>query len=416
MVRVALILALAAPAAVAQDVPAAVDEGSQITVYLVTMGPGAAVWEKFGHNALWIRDPSNGLDRIFNYGIFSFRQENFLLRYVQGDLRYAMVGFPAQPHLNDYVAWDRSIWLQELNLTPAERVQLRDFLLWNELPENSQYAYDYYLDNCSTRIRDALDRVLGGRLRAQTDTVLTDATFRYHTQRSVWRNHLTAAGLLLALGPRTDRPISVWEEMFLPLAMRERMRQVTVPGPDGTEVPLVRAERTVYVGTRPLPPAQPPARLGWYLVMGLGVAALVALPASVRGDRRWARVSSAAALAGWTLLAGVAGVVLTGLWGLTDHHFTVGNENLFLFSPLALPLAVWGALAVLRGRAGRVAMVLATVVAGLSVLGALLQVLPWLNQANGPMIALALPGNLAVWWVICVTPLTSFRPVRQTLQ
>jgi Domain of unknown function (DUF4105) len=77
------------------DRPSARPPGSELTVYLMTMGPGKRVWERFGHNAIWIHDPVRGTDQTYNYGLFDLRQENFLLRFIQGRMWYWMQGFPA---------------------------------------------------------------------------------------------------------------------------------------------------------------------------------------------------------------------------------------------------------------------------------------------------------------------------------
>jgi hypothetical protein len=163
-------LAAAAADSGQQPAPHSAEPGSELTISLVTMGPGRRVWERFGHNAIWVHDPIRGTDRQFNYGLFDFKQQNFLLRFIQGRMLYWMKGFDAGRYMQQYVLDDRSVWVQQLNLTPAERRRLRDFLEWNERPENRFYHYDYFRDNCSTRIRDAIDRVLDGRIRAQMDT------------------------------------------------------------------------------------------------------------------------------------------------------------------------------------------------------------------------------------------------------
>jgi hypothetical protein len=85
-----------------------------------------------------------------------------------------MAGYPAQRYLDQYVRDNRSVWLQELEMPPAARLELQRFLEWNALPEHRFYHYDYYLDNCSTRVRDALDRFLGGRIREHTESLPTD--------------------------------------------------------------------------------------------------------------------------------------------------------------------------------------------------------------------------------------------------
>src|SRR3954470_10382166 len=246
-----------------------------LTVYLMTMGPGKYVWERFGHNAIWIHDPVHGTDQTYNYGLFDFRQQNFLLRFIQGRMWYWMQGFPAESYVEQYRRANRSVWVQELEMLPRERKELQEFLEWNERPENRFYHYDYYRDNCSTRIRDALDRALGGRIREQTVKASTDRTYRFHTQRLTANDSPVYTGLLLALGHPVDQPISIWEEMFLPLAVREHVRKLTVIDSDGDEVPLVKSERTLFESSEPPPSATPPNWLPFYLAAGLALGGTV---------------------------------------------------------------------------------------------------------------------------------------------
>jgi hypothetical protein len=360
----------------------------------MTMGPGAAVWERFGHNAIWIDDPS-APDTSYNYGLFDFRQENFLLRFIRGQMWYWMAGFPAEPYARTYLRDNRSVWLQELNLSGRARLELREFLRWNERPENRFYHYDYYKDNCSTRVRDAIDRVIGGAIEAHTASLPTGTTYRFHTQRLTANDPLIFTGLLLALGPEVDRPISAWQEMFLPMAMREHVRQVTVPGANGTQVPLVTSERTLFESTAPPPPDAPPSWLHWYLLAGTAAGALMAALGGLARRHVVGRLALGAVAVSWGSLAGLAGVVLAGLWGFTDHVMAYRNENLFQANPLALALVVLVPLGLAgSGRAGRWGRVLAVGLAALSLLGFVLQVLPGVDQVNGPVIALALPIHL----------------------
>ncbi|HUQ14745.1 MAG TPA: DUF4105 domain-containing protein [Gemmatimonadales bacterium] len=369
--------------------------GSELRVYLMTMGPGAAVWERFGHNAIWIDDPSVQPDTAYNYGLFDFRQENFLLRFIRGQMWYLMAGFPAEPYVQTYVRDNRSVWLQELNLSPRARLELREFLRWNERPENRFYHYDYYRDNCSTRVRDAIDRVIGGAIEAQTASRPTGTTYRFHTQRLTANDPLIFTGLLLAGGHQVDLPISAWEEMFLPLALRDYARQVTVAGPDGAPVSLVASERTLFESTAPPPPGAPPSWLQWYLLVGTVIGALAAALGGLARHRVAGRLGLGVIAVLWGTLAGLGGVVLAGLWAFTDHAMAYRNENLFQVNPLVLALAVLVPLALTgSGRAGRWARALALGLAGLSLLGLVLQVLPGFDQVNGQVIALALPIHL----------------------
>jgi hypothetical protein len=361
----------------------------------MTMGPGAQVWERFGHNAIWIHDPATEPDTTYNYGLFDFQQENFLLRFIRGQMWYWMAGIPAGPYVRSYVRDNRSVWLQELNLPPRARLELREFLRWNERPENRFYHYDYYDDNCSTRVRDAIDRVIGGAIRARTDTVPTGKTYRFHTQRLTANDPPIFTGLLLALGPGVDRPISAWEEMFLPLALRDHIRGVTIPGPGGGPMPLVAGERTLFESTATPPPDAPPLWLRWYLLLGGAVGAVVfALGRTARRSRA-GRLMFGTVSVLWGVVAGLGGIVLAGLWAFTDHAMAYRNENLLQVNPLVLGLAILVPMGLAGSARGeRWARGLALALVALSVLGLVLQVLPELNQVNGPVIALALPIHL----------------------
>ncbi|MFL5403756.1 MAG: DUF4105 domain-containing protein [Gemmatimonadales bacterium] len=368
-----------------------------LTVYLMTMGPGQRVWERFGHNAIWIHDPVAGTDETYNYGLFDFHQENFLLRFIQGRMWYWMQGFPAQSYVDSYRRANRSVWVQELEMPPRARRELQEFLKWNERPENRFYHYDYYRDNCSTRVRDALDHALGGRIRERTQNLPTGKTYRFHTLRLTANDPPVYTGLLLALGHPVDRPISAWEEMFLPLAMRDQLRKLTVVGDNGTEVPLVRSERTLFQSTDSPPPAAPPFWLPAYLVGGLAVGGAIFGLAGAARANRGARIGFLIVTSVWVMLAGLAGLVLGGLWAFTDHAAAYNNENVLQANLLVLPL-LWlipGSLAAASGRR-RAALMLATVVAAMALAGLLLKLLPQFYQVNGQVIALALPAHTGV--------------------
>ena len=393
-------LALPAAAARAQAPPAAPDTG--LTVVLLTMGQGDMVWEKFGHNALWIHDPAAGTDRVYNYGIFDFASPGYWSRFIKGNWLYELGVFDVQRTLYEYRYFDRAVWAQELNLTPGQKRELQAFLETNALPQNRVYLYDYYRDNCSTRIRDALDRVLGGRLRAATADTLTGTTYRWHSERLIAGDVPAYLGLAGGLGPAADREITAWEEMFLPFKVQEQVRRITVPDATGREVPLVAREWTLYAAPGRAPArAEPPARTPVFLLAGLLVAGAVVLLGRSAPRSALARLGFAAVSGLWLLFAGTGGAILVGLWAFTNHQIAYRNENLLQLSPLALPLVLLVPCAAYGARwAARPAWLLAAAVAVLSVLGFVLQALPGLDQRNAQIVALALPVNLAVAWTV----------------
>lgn len=387
----ALLLTAASPASAQVPRPE-----NRIEVLLATFGPGEIYWERFGHNALWVRDPATGLDAMFNYGTFDFDQEGFLLRFLQGRMLYSLSVQDPDLALAAYRAANRSIWIQTLDLTPDQSTELRDFLVWNARPEHRDYRYDYYYDNCSTRLRDVLDRVLGGAVRAQTATAPTGTTFRFHTSRLTAANVPYYTGLLTGLGQPVDRPITAWDEMFVPMLLRDHLRNVMVEDDAGVRRPLVRDETVLYASTAPDPRGTPPAWTFWYLLAGVGAAGLLLAMARFGWVLAFPVVGTA-----WAAMAGILGSVLAGLWLATDHAASARNENLFLLNPLWLALAVvLGPACLGRAWARRPARVLAIAAALLAAAALIVKLLPPFYQANGPLIALLLPVQVATAWLV----------------
>lgn len=423
------LLALAGPAAAQEEGgPPGSPDGAELRVWLVTAAPGSAVWERFGHNAIRVLDTRTGRDLSYNWGIFDFDQVDFVPRFLMGRMLYMMAAFPTGPMVDSYLRAGRPVALQELELTAAQKAELRSFLEWNALPENRDYFYDYFLDNCSTRARDALDDVLGGLLADRYAGEPTGTSYRFHTRRLTRMDPLVYTGMDILLGSPGDQPISVWEEMFLPMTLMQELREARVPGSDGGTRPLVRSERILLPdgttaeaprsgpdratgmdepggGTaHPWGPPAPPSAFLVFLAAGLALGGLLLWTGTKAGHGRLARVSAGLLAGGWSLLAGLFGAILVAVL-FTDHQFMAWNENLFLFTPLSLALAVLAPAALGAGRAVRAARAVGWAVAGVAVLGFVLQVapaalLPWARQENAILFALALPVHLALAWTL----------------
>jgi hypothetical protein len=380
--------------------PAASDD---LDILLVTFGLGQEVFERFGHNAIWVHDAMNGTDVTYDWGNFSFQQPHFLRRFLTGDTRYWMEAKDANAMVEFYRGLGRPITLQRLRLTPDQKRNLRDFLRWNALEENKYYRYDYYLDNCSTRLRDALDRVLGGALRTATDSIRTPLSYRRESVRLTDGDRPIQTGIDIALGRPADAPLTVWETFFIPMRLRDAVRGVTVPdGVTGARVPLVLSERMIepYPGTPRVVELQTAPRLVWRLLaVGLVMAALVAGIRVMAVSRRGAVWGLAVVMAAWSLLCGVIGVVLVLAWTATRHIFWAWNENLFVASPLSLLLVVLLPMMLLAGRAVRATRVVAIAVVALAVVGLVLALIPG-GQENRAIVALFLPMHLVVAWTV----------------
>ena len=378
-----------------------VEDGSHLTVYLLTFGQGDEVWEKFGHNAIWIHDARTNEDITYNWGMFSFDEPHFISRFLSGNTHYWMAPIPLSWILEEYRRENRTVLAQELNLQPSQRLALNQYLAWDSLPENKFYRYDYFRDNCSTRVRDALDRAIGSQIRAATDTIVTATTYRSHTARLTAGNLPLYTGIMLALGHRADRPLTAWEEMFLPVPMSARLRSVTVAAPGRTRVPIVRSERVLFSADRPAERTAPPNFIPLFLAVGLLLAGLmVFLVRRAEMGSKLAILSAAALASLWTFLSGFFGLVVLSAWLFTRHVFMGWNENLLQFNPFSLVVFALVPAAVGFGKASRGTTRIVTVIAMLSLLGFVLQGAPGWNQKNGEIIALALPLNLAAAWVV----------------
>ena len=390
----------------AADVPLVTDgvpepSSDELTVTVITFGPGEQVWERFGHNALWIHDGQRGTDIAWNWGLFDFAQPDFLQRFLSGDTKYWMAGEDAYRMIAAYHAMGRTITLQRLALTQQQATALRDFVQWNALDQHKYYRYDYFRDNCSTRLRDAIDRVLGGALQRATDTVTTTLTYRGESVRLTDGLLPMQLGIDVALGRPADRPLTEWQSFFIPMRMRDALRSLTMPSADGVPVPLVIDQRTIPPTSGPsvTVPAEPPSLVLRYLLLGALLAVLTFVLRVLGRTNRGALWGLVLLGMLWSLLCGVIGVLLLYMWGFTRHVFWGWNENLLLLSPLSLALFVLLPAALLRARAVRAARALSAAIALLGVLALALSLLPG-GQANLAIVALALPLHLALAWAM----------------
>ena len=364
------------PLVFAADVPEVASDESE--AWLVTYGPGQVYWERFGHNAIWLREPAEGIDHTFNFGFFDFEQEDFFLRFLQGRMLYFSVAQPSEREFDFYRQQNRNIRVQKLNLDTTQYRRLRDYLLQEIRPENRDYRYDYYLNNCSTRIRDALDLALDGALMDATESVPAELNFRAQTRRLTEMQYWYYLTLELGLGSPVDRDISRWDEMFIPMVLADEMAALSDSGNVPTQ-PLVGADMMLHVTSLPLPTAEPSTTWPRYLLLGVLVVGLAWLSGKFMPAVWLGGLCNA-----WLLIGGTNGLLLAFLWWFTDHSVASANANLLLFNPLVL-LALVPAL----NRLG------AVVLAGGVVLSFVLLLFPQ-HQYNLDVIALLTPINLAV--------------------
>ena len=381
-------------------------------VSVLTMGAGDHPFTRFGHNAILLEWEGGGQSRnaVYNYGTFEFDGLQGATDFMAGRFRYWLSVGTLEGTLRSYAAAQRSLTAQELDLTPAERAQLFARLADNALPEHRYYDYDYYRDNCSTRVRDVLDQLLGGELKRGV-VGSGRLTFRQHTLRLVGDTWWLYFGLDIALGNPTSRETTRWEELFLPEELHDALGRATRTR-DGHSAPLVRAERRLLSAKRAPLPHNPPERRPAFALVGLALGGLLAAlgALAVRHPAARALFGAVTALLGGAL--GLLGLALT-IFSLSKHWAAHENVSLLACPPWALALAVLGVSFAFR-RHPKPARLLWTL--GLSLAAAcLLLLLSLLNSESERMALLFVPvwaGWLSGAWLATTPPTLIPYPLR----
>ena len=368
--------------------------GENLEVSLVTYGPGDIYWERFGHDAIELRDTVSGEEVDFNYGVFNFDEKNFFFNFARGRMHYLIDAEVTTDEEEFYKQAGRSITKQQLAFTPQQAAALRDFLFWNLRPENAGYNYDYYADNCTTRVRDALDRALGGVIKARLTKLPGGMTYRQQTVRLMSAQPWLMLILDLGLGPYADQPLNAWQESFLPEVLQTNIRAVSIANSQGGTQPLLQSEDLLSPNRLNAPPVTPPDLRIPLGIVGLLFATLIVLA--------WHRAPSIYALLGsiFLLFAGIAGLLMLVLWTLTEHHSAWANANLLLFNPLAFLLmpSIWRARQKIASSGSINRVMLLQLLATLA--APALHLLPEIAQQNQPWILFAMPCWLALGWTL----------------
>ncbi|MBT8271353.1 MAG: DUF4105 domain-containing protein, partial [Bacteroidia bacterium] len=219
---------------------AKLSEKAEISV--LTVGPGEMLNDAFGHNGFRVKDESRRLDVVFNYGVYDFGAPNFYLKFARGKLNYKMGVNYYDDFYQLYTYQDRTIQEQVLNLSQQEKQEIFDFLNENYKPENRYYLYDFFYDNCATKMRDVLVQVFGEKLKFNTPPDLQERSFRGLIYEHVDRNSWGSFGIDLALGSVIDKTAEPYEYMFLPKYINEFFDHAQLPNGDK----LVSESRTIY--------------------------------------------------------------------------------------------------------------------------------------------------------------------------
>lgn len=367
---------------------------SEPEISLLTIGPGDLFFERFGHNAIVVRDRVSGSAVAYNYGIFDFGEGGFFANFARGTMTYRIAADDLADDVAMYRDEHRSIVEQRLNLAADQVRALVEFLEWNARPENAYYRYDYFTANCSTRVRDALDKALGGILHAQSHGRSRGYSYRLDALRLMSPQPVLMLLIDLGLGPYADQRLDFWQESFVPASLQTTIAQVQL-GTSADAMPLLAATDVVSAGSIEEPPALPPD-LRWPL-LGAGLALGAAVLWLARSSRRVARIPLMLFATAVELFCGVGGLLLLFLWFGSEHRSAWSNENLLLLNPLCLLLVpAWALSARARWRPGRLVRGTAWLIVLCASFALFSKILPWFVQANLHWILFFLPIHVAL--------------------
>ncbi len=305
----------------------------QAEISIITCGPyQGELYSAFGHSAIRVIDPVRGFDIAFNYGVFDFNQPNFYLNFTRGYLYYKL-GVYSYPDFRDhYISYNRYVHEQVLALDSAQKQKVFSYLENNSLPENQTYRYDYFYNNCASKVRDVFVDVFKAEIKFDSSFIKTNYTIRDLTELYLQQQPWGDLGIDVCLGLPMDKKASAYDYMFLPDYIESSFDRVTLSGS-----PIVREKISVYESISEIIPFH------WYhpwIVFGL-----LFLLAAIISYRDWQRQK----LSKWfdvTLFgaAGIVGLLLFILWVATDHKAAANNFNL----AWAFPLHLVGAIGLLK--------------------------------------------------------------------
>jgi len=340
--RLAVLIALGIAAVCALP---AQTRGNDLTVKIAVMGPGDELYFWWGHIALVIDDARTGQSRLYDYGLFYFDQDNFYLNFAFGRLWYSCGASSSESNIAFYISTNRDVVLYTLDIPPEKREEVRQYAERSILPENRDYLYHHFKHNCAHPILDVINLATDGQFKKNFAVEPGRFTLRQHVRRHTWYSPVIDWILNFWMGQDIDIPITVWEEMFLPSEIGNRIKGFTYTDSYGVSRTLVSDVEVVYRAYgRPVvldfPRRQWPRELVFSLILVLVLGCLFYFQGK---SAACGQVALGITHSLFGLVFGGAGSVLFFMSFFTSHDYTYHNANLLFANPLllaAVPLGI----------------------------------------------------------------------------
>ena len=311
-------------------IPGAKAQNDSIKAYLITCEPGKAIYELYGHTAIWITDSARTTDAVFNYGLFDFSTPHFVWRFTLGKTDYILGATRIRNFLREYRERGSEVYAQQLNLSQDEAKKLYQLLLENCREENRVYRYNFLFNNCATMALDKIEECINGTVTY--DSPDSTLTFRdiltAHTQVRPWSEFAVD----LIIGADGDKPVNYRQEAFAPMYLKQLATTAVITDTAGLQRPLVlpyirlvNPDHSVDFGK----PALTPVQVMWILFM---LVLLFTLLGWYRNKPYWL---VDAILFG---VQGLGGIIIALMYFFSEHPTLDTNWLVICLNPLPLIL------------------------------------------------------------------------------
>ncbi len=294
-------------------------------VSVLTCSPGDQLYSKFGHSAFRVQDFNNKYDVVYNYGVFDQNQPFFIINFAKGKMSYKLDKAPYNYFYRVYEYENRTIKKQELNLTSSQRKKLILFLENNAKPENATYQYDFFYNNCATKIRAVLDTVFPNQIIFNGNHIKTSYTMRELINNNVPYNTWANVGINIALGSVIDYKASNKEYQFLPEYTYDAFNNASI-----NNIPLIQKSNILYQLDDKRVVKKSFSLLSPYSILSLLALLIISITYFNFKRKKKSNILDFLIL----LVTGLTGVFSLLLWFATDHTTTANNFNvLWAFAP-----------------------------------------------------------------------------------
>jgi len=380
-------------------------DSDPLVIKIAVIGPGDDLYFWWGHIGLIIENYEIGRARLYDWGVFSFENENFFYNFAFGRLIYTCEVTSPEWTINSYINNNRDITLYTLNLPAEAKERIREYAEFTIRPENKDYFYHHFDDNCATRVRDIIDMATDGQFRTKYENTPGRFTLREQVRRHTWFNPFFDWFLSFLMGQGIDTPTTVWEEMFLPSEVGLRIQEFSYLDPQGNELKLLQSmdvkNRSVgrpQVTDKPGISWPPELILSCVIAVIFGVILFLKSREKLAANYAWAIGQGVLGF-----FFGFAGTILFFMSFFTNHDYTYRNINVLFVNPLcfaAIPFGILYCIGLAKQDYYKWEICIKTVWSYVFCFGVLSVLLNFfLGQQNQATVALILPFSAVLSWL-----------------